>query len=333
MSLPLGAAPTAPRGSSTPAANTSSPSEPAPSSTADAAPPPTPSTSAGRDQHGQGESSVAPQASATPLGPPAARVSTGFLTELLRDSYAEATERLIAILGPRLETIARLTAGLHLSPSIRGDRRMQRRFKTARTLEEVVASVVPQLEDPCDTSEVARLRSQLYSAEAAQTAAEQSRAREGMLRENAELFSREATEELDQAKKEICLQRELEQLSLRNLDEYHAQVELHNELSLRQENRVKAAEESVNRLKRQLQCEQEVFKAAVATSTSQSKRLHRLLSNSDIADDSSSARLRQRNEYVQEQVMQLIQANKVLRDRVKLEEMDPDVLVLVTECS
>ncbi|KAG7375753.1 hypothetical protein PHYPSEUDO_015349 [Phytophthora pseudosyringae] len=252
------------RSSSTPAANTPSPSEPT-SSTADAAPSPTHSTTAVRDQHGQGESSVAPQASAAPLSPPAARVSTGFLIEVLRDSNAEATERLIAILGPRLETIALLTAGLHLSPSVRGDRRMQRRFKTAHTLEEVGASVVPQPDDPCDTSsEVATLRSQLYAAEAAQTAAG---AREVMLRENAELFSREATKELDQAKKEVRRQRELEQLSLRKLDGCHAQVELHNELSLRQENHVKAAEESVSRLKCQLQREQEVFKAAVVEQT------------------------------------------------------------------
>ncbi|KAG7376544.1 hypothetical protein PHYPSEUDO_013204 [Phytophthora pseudosyringae] len=188
---------------------------------------------------------------------------------------------------------------------------MEHRFKIARTLEEAVAFVVPQPEGPCDAS-----------SEGVHSSGK-----------NAELFSREATKELDQAKKAIRRQRELEQLSLQKIDEYHAQVELHNELSLRQENRVKAAEEPVNRLKRQLQYEQDAFKTAMATSPSQSKRRHRLLSNSDIADVSSSARLRQRNEDLHEQVKRLIQANKVFRARVKLEEMDPDVLVLVTEDS
>ncbi|GMF52951.1 unnamed protein product [Phytophthora fragariaefolia] len=97
------------------------------------------------------------------------------------------------------------------------------------------------------------------------------------------------------------------------------------------ENRVKAAEDSVQRLTSQLAREREVFNAAVAANTAQSRRLHNLLSSSGAADVSTETHLRRRNEDLQERVKRLIAANRTLRARIKLEELDPDTLVLVAE--
>ncbi|GMF29475.1 unnamed protein product [Phytophthora fragariaefolia] len=97
------------------------------------------------------------------------------------------------------------------------------------------------------------------------------------------------------------------------------------------ENRVKAAEDSVQRLSSELTRERETFKAAVASNTAQSRRLHNLLSASSVADVPAETQLRRRTEDLQERVKRLVTANRTLRARVKLEEMDPDTLVLVTE--
>ncbi|GMF18434.1 unnamed protein product [Phytophthora fragariaefolia] len=108
-------------------------------------------------------------------------------------------------------------------------------------------------------------------------------------------------------------------------------VEQHKELYQRMENRVKAAEDSVQRLTSQLMREREVFKAAVAANTAQSRRLRNLLSSSGAADVSTETYLRRRNEDLHKRVKRLIAANRTLRARAKLEELDPDTSVLVAE--
>ncbi|GMF66247.1 unnamed protein product [Phytophthora lilii] len=113
----------------------------------------------------------------------------------------------------------------------------------------------------------------------------------------------------------------------------NAIVATHNEVYAKLAKRVQAAEDHAQRVSKQLVREQEVFKATVAANTAQCSRLHRLVASSDVADDSASARLRRRNEDLMERVQRLVKANRTLRARVQLEEMDPDVLVLISEGS
>ncbi|KAE8953699.1 hypothetical protein PR002_g32294, partial [Phytophthora rubi] len=145
------------------------------------------------------------------------------------------------------------------------------------------------------------------------------------------VFLKHARAEVDQLKKEVKRLRALEVHNTKELESYRAAVDAHTELGDRLENRVKLAEETSDRLAQQIKREQEVFKASVASSTAQSRRLHQLLSRMDATDDSATVRYRRRIEDLEERVKRLVRANKTLRSRVKLEEMDPDVLVLVVE--
>ncbi|KAE9157527.1 hypothetical protein PF004_g32186, partial [Phytophthora fragariae] len=250
----------------------------------------------------------------------------------MREVCAESSEQIIAVLGPRLESLGRLAVNLQLGPAIRGDRHVSSRLKAARSLEDVVVAAASRLEVQGDvTADVASLRAQLHSAQAAQAAAENSSRSEVYRHENTMVFLKHARAEVDQLKKEVKRLRALEVHNTKELESYRAAVDAHTELGDRLENRVKLAEETSDRLAQQIKREQEVFKASVASSTAQSRRLHQLLSRMDATDDSATVRYRRRIEDLEERVKRLVRANKTLRSRVKLEEMDPDVLVLVVE--
>ncbi|GMF33423.1 unnamed protein product [Phytophthora lilii] len=247
-----------------------------------------------------GASNLAPAESSSPA-PPNSVVTREVLEELLVEASAESSERVIAVLWPHLEQLGRLAVGLQVAPSIRGDRRVRSRVDAAKSLEEVVNAAVPCMDVGGDvTLDLATMRGQLYSAEAAQAAAEKSLHQEICRRENAEL---------------------------------NAIVATHNEVYAKLAKRVQAAEDHAQRVSKQLAREQEVFKATVAANTAQCSRLHRLLASSDVADYSASARLRRCNEDLMERVQRLVKANRTLRARVQLEEMDPDFLVLISEGS
>ncbi|GMF45914.1 unnamed protein product [Phytophthora fragariaefolia] len=64
---------------------------------------------------------------------------------------------------------------------------------------------------------------------------------------------------------------------------------------------------------------------------SQSLRLHNLLASSSAADVLTETHLRRRNEDLQERVKRFIAENRTLRACVKLDELEPDTLVLVAE--
>ncbi|GMF34104.1 unnamed protein product [Phytophthora lilii] len=81
-----------------------------------------------------GVSSLAPAESSS-SAPSNSVVTREVLEELLMEAGAESSERVIAVLGPRLEQLGRLAVGLQVAPSIRGDRRpVQRLVKANRTL-------------------------------------------------------------------------------------------------------------------------------------------------------------------------------------------------------
>ncbi|GMF66313.1 unnamed protein product [Phytophthora lilii] len=126
-----------------------------------------------------GTSNLASAESSSPA-PPTSVVTREVLEELLVEASAESSERVIAVLGPRLEQLGRLAVGLQVAPSIRG-------VDAAKSLEEVVNAAVPCMDVGGDvTLYLATMRGQLYSAEAAQAAAEKSLHQEIYRRENAE---------------------------------------------------------------------------------------------------------------------------------------------------
>ncbi|RAW43452.1 hypothetical protein PC110_g438 [Phytophthora cactorum] len=264
---------------------------------------------------------------------PDVRLSRQTFQDLLREVNHEVSDRVISTLAPQIETAARISVGMQLGSPVRGNKRIYVRFVATRSLQEVADSVVPDSGDESETTSqgLARLRSEIHSAQAAQATAEPSLTKEIMHRESAQTVCSSARRELEQTQREVHRLRERESSVLRELDAFNAQVDAHNELSQRLENRIKSAEDESQRLTQYTARQKEIFKATVATNTSQIRRLHQLLSDSDIADDSANTRLKRRNKDLREQVKLLSSANKALRAHVKLEEVDPDGLVLVLE--
>ncbi|GMF52099.1 unnamed protein product [Phytophthora fragariaefolia] len=108
------------------------------------------------------------------------------LASMLEDASAQTSERVIAVLGSRLEATTRLIVGLHLKPSIRGDRRVLSKMESAKCLDDVVSAVVPDCRVGADNPlDVAVLRAQVYAAETAQASAERELSKETFRRENA----------------------------------------------------------------------------------------------------------------------------------------------------
>ncbi|KAG6613153.1 uncharacterized protein IUM83_18795 [Phytophthora cinnamomi] len=259
-------------------------------------------------------------------------VSREALEQIVTEASAEASERVIAVLGPRLDLIGRLNVTLHQGPNIRGDRHVGSRLAAARSLEDVVAAAQPNMGVHDDINlDLAVMRGQLHSAEAARAAAENSAMKESFKHENTMVFLKQASAELEHSKKEVKRLRVLEAHYLQEMEGLRGAMDAHTETAARLENRVRVADDECKRMALQLTREQTVFKAAVASSTAQSKRLHDLLARLDAGDDSSSTRLQRRNEDLQEQVKRLMRANRTLRAHVKFEDMDPDVLVLISE--
>ncbi|KAG6610544.1 uncharacterized protein IUM83_06553 [Phytophthora cinnamomi] len=91
-------------------------------------------------------------------------VSREALEQIVMEASAEASERGIAVLGPRLDLIGRLNVTLHQGPNIRGDRRVGSRLAAARSLEDVVAAAQPNMGVHDDINlDLAVMRGQLHS--------------------------------------------------------------------------------------------------------------------------------------------------------------------------
>ncbi|GMF48481.1 unnamed protein product [Phytophthora fragariaefolia] len=196
------------------------------------------------------------------------------LASMLKDASAETSERVIAVLGSRLEAMTRVVVGLHLEPSIRGDRRVRSKMESAKCQDDVVSAVAPDSRVGADNPlDVAVLRAQGYAAETAQASAERELAKETFRRENAAAVTSSTTKELAETRRQLQISRDIAARYQHDASTLSAVVELHKELYQRMENRVKAAEDSVQRLTSQLSREREVFKAAVTANTAQSRRL------------------------------------------------------------
>ncbi|KAG3068378.1 hypothetical protein PI125_g23429 [Phytophthora idaei] len=205
------------------------------------------------------------------------RLSRQSFQDLLREVNHEVSERVISTLAPQIETVARISVGMQLGSPVRSNKRIYARFVAARSLQQVADSVVPVSGDESQTTsqELARLRSELHSAQAVQATAEASLTKKVMHRESAQMACSSARRELEKTQKEVHRLRAREGSVLQELDVFNADVDAHNELYQRLENRIKfAGDKSQQYTARQ----KEIFKAAVATSASLIRRLHQLLS-------------------------------------------------------
>ncbi|GMF36926.1 unnamed protein product [Phytophthora fragariaefolia] len=171
--------------------------------------------------------------------------SPEMLSSMLEDTSAETSERVIAVLGPRLEAISRLVVGLHLESAIRGDRRVRSKLEAAKCLDKVIGAAVPDTQvGPDNSLDVAVLRAQVYAAESARAAAERELAKEAFRRENETAVTSSTMKELTKTRRQLKIAKEIAARYLHDAQTMSAVAEQHKELYQRMENRVKAAEDS-----------------------------------------------------------------------------------------
>ncbi|GMF31073.1 unnamed protein product [Phytophthora lilii] len=175
-----------------------------------------------------GSPGVSSFASASSSSAPSNSVVTREVLEelLIKAGASLRSERVIAVLGPRLEQLGRLADGLQVSPSIRGDRRVRSRVDAAKSLEEVVNAAVSCLDVGGDVKlDLVTMRGQLYSAEAAQAAAEKSLHQEIYRRENAEVLAKTAFGERDSLRVEPRRSKEAQAQLVKKVEQLVKKVE------------------------------------------------------------------------------------------------------------
>ncbi|KAG6616216.1 uncharacterized protein IUM83_03715 [Phytophthora cinnamomi] len=131
-------------------------------------------------------------------------VSREFLEQIIMEASAKSSERVTVVLGPRLDLIGRLNVTLHQGPNIRGDRHVGSRLAATHSLHDVVAVAQPNMGVHDDINlDLAMMRGQFHSAEAARAAVETSMMRESFKHKNTMVFLKQESAELEHSKKEI----------------------------------------------------------------------------------------------------------------------------------
>ncbi|KAG3072682.1 hypothetical protein PC122_g15145 [Phytophthora cactorum] len=133
------------------------------------------------------------------------------------------------------------------------------------------------------------------------------------LRENAELFARQATAEIEELKAELKRAKESDAAHLRRFMDAQVSLDASTETTEKLRQFIKSIQESNLSIQKQVQREREVFKAKVVANAKQTSKLHRLLSDL-IKGDSSD-----------------VQALQSKVAQVDLRAMDAVTLVLATE--
>ncbi|KAG3010097.1 hypothetical protein PC120_g15253 [Phytophthora cactorum] len=163
------------------------------------------------------------------------------------------------------------------------------------------------------SSDVGKLRVRLDSAYADHQALKVQLLTQTGLRENAELFARQATAEIEELKAELKRAKESDAAHLRRFMDAQVSLDASTETTEKLRQFIKSIQESNLSIQKQVQREREVFKAKVVANAKQTSKLHRLLSDL-IKGDSSD-----------------VQALQSKVAQVDLRAMDAVTLVLATE--
>ncbi|KAG2878678.1 hypothetical protein PC117_g26899 [Phytophthora cactorum] len=205
-------------------------------------------------------------------------------------------------------------------------------FNRAQTVEEVGSAITAGTEQVFDTSgDVGKLRARLDSAYAGRQALEVKLLTQTGLRENAELFARQATAEIEELKTELKRAKESDAAHLRRCMDAQASLDASTETTEKLRQFIKSIQESNLSIQKQVQREREVFKAKVVANTKQTSKLHRLLSDLIKGDSSDVQALQSKVAVQRDRIHRLTRANGILRQQVDLRAMDADTLVLATE--
>ncbi|KAG3055860.1 hypothetical protein PI125_g25653 [Phytophthora idaei] len=311
----------------------------------DAAPPALPGTSAPMNpapaSPAPSEAPPAlPAATEVPAEPPAAPlvpddasapVTEASLQAMLAESSEASVDQMMTSMLPYVTAIVRHQVQLHVSPPLHTDVAAQRRLSGAVGFDDVLAAVHPLPDSLPDLPrQIGELEARIRSAEADAAAAKRSVVPQMLARESAEQLlkiSSSKVESLDAENKRLGAANIRVDALLQKMKE---STDLHTQdLELA---RAEVAERDVviHALKRRLAKEREVFKAAVAANTEQTRQLHAILIKAQkgkFVDADTAHSL----EDIQERNTHLLHINRVLRSHVSLAGMDPEILVLALQ--
>ncbi|KAG2901368.1 hypothetical protein PC117_g21759 [Phytophthora cactorum] len=176
-------------------------------------------------------------------------------------------------------------------------------FNRAQTVEEVGSAITAGTEQVFDTSgDVGKLRARLDSAYAGRQALEVKLLTQTGLRENAELFARQATAEIEELKAELKRAKDSDAARLRRCMDAQVSLDASTKTTEKLRQFIKSIQESTFR----------------SRSRSTTSKLHRLLSDL-IKGDSSDVQAMQSKVAVQrDQIHRLTRTNGILRQQVDL---------------
>ncbi|KAG4046788.1 hypothetical protein PC123_g17835 [Phytophthora cactorum] len=165
------------------------------------------------------------------------------------------------------------------------------------------------------SSDVGKLRVRLDSAYADHQALKVQLLTQTGLRENAELFARQATAEIEELKAELKRAKESDAAHLRRFMDAQVSLDASTETTEKLRQFIKSIQESNLSIQKQVQREREVFKAKVVANAKQTSKLHRLLSDLIKGDSSDVQALQSKVAVQRDRIHRLTRANGIFASR------------------
>ncbi|OWY95668.1 hypothetical protein PHMEG_00034266 [Phytophthora megakarya] len=220
------------------------------------------------------------------------------LCEILNTSSQYTLETVCQAMDGRLAEMLRFYVTLHWGPNVRGRTTFKCRLDAARSFEDVLIS----------------RQASLKSAEASRTVMENKLFSEQCARANAETWAQQLSADRDAAHKEIKLVKSREASLNAQISEMNAVIKSYQQMYDRLENRMQLALRSNEILTKESH-----------------ENLHKLLSHTDSKETALTIKLREHNQDLVRRVKSLEKANSALSSRLRLDDMDPEALVLKVE--
>ncbi|KAG3074007.1 hypothetical protein PI125_g22113 [Phytophthora idaei] len=262
----------------------------------------------------------------------------GVSEEALRDIVDEvetaASDRNLAMSATQLASVTKVLVRAMVQRPRSNDQGFWDQFNRAQTVEEVGSAITAGTEQVFDTSgDVGKLRARLDSAYAGRQAFEVQLLTQTGLRENAELFARQAAAEIEELKTELKRANDSDAAYLRRCMDAQVSLDANTDTTEKLRQFIKSIQESNLLIQKQVHRERELFKAKVVANAKQTSKLRRLLSDLIKGDSSDAQALQSKVAVQRDRIHRLTRANGILRQQVDLRAMDADILVLATEGS
>ncbi|OWY97662.1 hypothetical protein PHMEG_00031757 [Phytophthora megakarya] len=228
----------------------------------------------------------------------------------------------------------RFYATLHWGPNIRRRTTFKRRLDAARSFEDVLSCNEPV---PADTltevgRELAAAQAALKSAEASRTVMENKLFAEQCARANAETWAQRFSADGDAAHKEIKLVKSREASLNVQISEMNAVIKSRQEMYDRLENRFQLALCSNEILTKEVNHGRAEYLVGIQAFKKSHENLHKILCMTDPKETTLlTIKLCERNRDLVRRIKRLEKANSALSSRLRLEDMDPEALVLMVE--